>query len=194
MGIARHVRQLGLYDTLRDGGKHDLVREHMRREFLRCKIGFAKHTPLLGIRGDTGIRPLYVDVLSRALNDLEVIEQEKPSSLLGITLTQQDLLAEGHDGWLAGLNAIKGGTDERPMAGKCWKRTLEAGYDTNWYLSICGLARKGQKHSQHTKPTNTRCRWNHICKESTSTTRPTWQNYEQVGTDFRWKWADDLMC
>ena len=99
IGIARNIRQLGIYDTLRDGGKQDLIREKMRRDFLRCKIGFTRNTPLLGIRGGTGMRPLYMDAISRALNYFEVIAQEKASSLLGITLrTERELLAEGHDG------------------------------------------------------------------------------------------------
>ena len=41
IGIGEKVQLLEVYDTMRDGGKHDLIGECMRRDFLRYKIGFA---------------------------------------------------------------------------------------------------------------------------------------------------------
>ena len=74
---------------------------------------------------------MYIDALSRVLNYLEVIEHERPSSLLGITLqTERELLSEGHDGWLNELLMLKKGLQKEQGRGNMvvgantWKMTM----------------------------------------------------------------------
>ena len=135
IGVGAKVKQHGIYDTLRDGRKLETLGESIRRDFLRHKIDIAKHAPLLGIRGDTGVRPLYVpvDALSRALNYWETLQQKKPSSLLG--LTEQPERELWKDGWLGGIqNLVKilGHGQTRNKR----KTLLEDNYDFNWYRHL----------------------------------------------------------
>ena len=63
---------------------------------------------MVALRGDTGFRPLYIDILSRCLKYLEVLENELSGSLLGIALSIEiELYKDGYNGWYAGIVAAR---------------------------------------------------------------------------------------
>ena len=114
---------------MRDGGRHKTAGESLRRDFLRHKVGFAKHTPLLAIRENTGFRPFYIDALTRALNYWEGLNEEKRDSLIGLAIrTEQELWTEGWKGWYLGIPNLekvlgqgKQGTCWNPLMVEQWK-------------------------------------------------------------------------
>ena len=57
-------------------------------------MGATRFEPVLGIRGDSGEFPLYVEGLARALRYRNKQEQEDVNSLLGIALKTQKEMAE----------------------------------------------------------------------------------------------------
>ena len=140
LGVGDLVKKHGIYETFRDGGKHKVVGEKMRLNFLRLKMEVPKYTPQIGIRGDSGFRPMYVDMVARTLKYFDLLEEEKGNSLLGLTLqTEKELWEEGADGWYGAVINIKrslASTDKDLPRNWDWVRALERGYDQGWYKHL----------------------------------------------------------
>ena len=103
-------------------------------------MGLPKYTVHIGIRGDSGFRPMYIDMVARMLKYFDLLQDEKPNSLLGLTLrTEKELREESVDGWYGAVMSIKqclSPTQRDLPSNWDWVRALERGYDESWYKHL----------------------------------------------------------
>ena len=134
IGKGRKIKEFGIYESLRDEGKSELVGEKIRMRFLRLRTGVPKYSASLAVRGETGFRPIYPVVFARGLDYLALVEKEPRNSLLGCALVvEKELWAEGHDGWYGGLRAVLDNFNVRnPTVTRAWSSILKKDYDSNW--------------------------------------------------------------
>ena len=75
IGKGTKIKEHGIYESLRDGGKSELVGEKIRLRFLRIRTGVPKYCSSIAVPGETGFRPLYPVVLARCLDYLALVEK-----------------------------------------------------------------------------------------------------------------------
>ena len=165
---ANLVQQHGVYKTYEDQGKKPIPGEKSKLTFIRIQMGAPRFAPILGIRGDTGEYPLYVEGLARALRFRNILEQEDSSSLLRAGFkTQEELASCGQECWfltlqtvedrITTLNGGKKAEDKAEMV-----EMLRKDYNRNWQTKLRDSNLEGKR--------NSRTRWyrkfkNHMKRE-----------------------------
>ena len=104
---AKAIQQKGIYNTYADKGQKPLPGETIKRAFVRIQMGAPRFAPVLGIKGDSGEYPLYIEGLARAMKFRDKIELEDTGSLLGAALqTQKELMECNQECWLLTIQQV----------------------------------------------------------------------------------------
>ena len=102
------VRKYGTYKTYGDQGVKPIPGEKTKRLFVRTQMGAPRYALVIGIRGDSGEFPLYLEGLARALKYKSKIDTKDNESLLGLARrTQEDMAEHQEDCWLSTLRAVE---------------------------------------------------------------------------------------
>ena len=155
------IRRHGIYHTFSDRGYKPLTGENIKRQYIRLQMGAPRHTPFLSLRGDSGVYPLYIEGLARAIEYYYLVSQSHPESLLGMTLkTQRQLTASGVSCWMNTIQSIRDAlnlTEENEIPSKTTiVERLRLDYDTQWYTDLWTPKASGRL--------STRLKWYHQFK------------------------------
>ena len=140
-GTRPHVQRTGVYNTFKDGGSKPMNGEASKRRFVRIQMGLPRFVPSLAIRGDSGIFPLYVEGLARAVAFRNRISKVPLKSLLGVALETQVQMADtNYDCWLSELRAICHDVFPDKPTGVMTKAEIVEGlkqdYRRHWYQCL----------------------------------------------------------
>ena len=151
---AKLIQKIGIYNTYADKGKKPMAGENAKRTFVRIQMGAPRFAPVLGIRGDSGEFPLYIEGLARALRFRNKLELEDEASLLGAALnTQKELAGCDQECWLlaiqqveqkiASLNEGRKAEDKAQII-----QLLRRDYKRNWQKELRGCNLNGHRNSR----------------------------------------------
>ena len=150
------VRKHGIYKTYGDQGVKPIPGEKTKRLFVRTQMGAPRFAPIIGIRGDSGEFPLYLEGLARALKYKNKIDTEENESLLGLACrTQEDMAEHQEDCWLSTLTAVEQEITQA-NAGKAVAdkaeiiNVLKDDYKRQWQKTLKAIAKSGNKNSRVT--------------------------------------------
>ena len=142
--LVRH----GIYATYNDIGKKPLTMEHIKRRYVRIHMGLPRSAPILAIRGDSGVAPLYVEALARTFQYLQILQKSSPTSLLGVALATQEQMAErGTPCWLTSIQATTKLMQLEDVESRDKSEVvdyLKEDYAQNWYCHLWKPKSNGQ--------------------------------------------------
>ena len=83
---------------------------------------------------------MYIDIATRMFKYFDLLQDEKPNSLLRLTLCpEKELWEDGVDGWYGAVMNIKQclmPTQRDLPSNWDWVSALERGYDESWYKDL----------------------------------------------------------
>ena len=53
--------------------------ERVKRQYIRLQMGLPRNAPILAIRGDSGVMPLYVEMIARSIQYHDHIVKKRHS-------------------------------------------------------------------------------------------------------------------
>ena len=154
--LTRH----GIYTTYADTWKKPLPMESIKRRYIRMQMGLPRSAPLLAIRGDSGVPPLYMEAIARTTQYLQILRKVPAASLLGVALATQDQMAgKDQQCWLLTvkqlINQMHMEQDVLPDKYEVIDY-LKQDYAQNWYCQLWKPKENGRM--------GTRLRWYHKYK------------------------------
>ena len=140
-GRGQKVCNQGIYATFQDQGLNPLCSEATKRSFVRTQMGLPRMAPMVAIRGDSGVWPLYMEGIARSIMYWQKLELKEPDSLLGITLKTQKQMAESRiDCWLGTLQTVIREAVGHDNVTKILKsdvlEALQEDFEKGWYNSL----------------------------------------------------------
>ena len=107
-GRPQVLQQQELYSTYNKGGTKPLAIEHIKRRYTRIQMGLPRSAPILAIRGDSGIMPLYIEALARTLQYHQLLTKVEPHSLLGAAMKiQEQMMTRNQVCWLSNVPGVR---------------------------------------------------------------------------------------
>ena len=145
-GHQKTIERKGIYDTLNEGGFSPMGIEKVKRQYIRLQMGLPRTAPILAIRGDSGIYPLYIETIARMIQYYEYLSKAPPTSLLGTMLkTQLQLANRRQPSWLGTvkevLKQVAGPNMSIPDKATITDK-LKNQYNQHWYEHLWGRKRK----------------------------------------------------
>ena len=152
-GRQKTLTQEGIYNTLNESGANPKGIEKVKRQYIRMQMGLPRNAPILAIRGDSGVYPLYIETIARTIQYYEHLTLSPPMSLLGITLkTQKQLADRQQPSWLGTVRVLINQIEGPAVATMDKASTIDKlkhQYDQHWYEHLWG--KKSQKASAKLK-------------------------------------------
>ena len=148
---AKWVQQLGIYNTYTDKGRKPIPGETSKRSFVRVQMGAPRFAPVLGIRGDSGEYPLYIEGLARPF---VFLEKEDKGSLLGAALqTQKELVGCDQECWLLTIQEVEDKITNLNSGKKTGNKAeiikiLRNDYKKNWRKELKDCNMNGRRNSR----------------------------------------------
>ena len=135
------IREYGLYQTFGDGGHKPLIGENIKRQYIRLQMGAPRRTPFLSLRGDSGVYPLYIEGVARALDYYAILCQNHSDSLLCMTLkTQRQMADSGIPCWMSTVRQIHHKLhiteEEGPLSKADLVEKLRSDYNHSWFTDL----------------------------------------------------------
>ena len=146
---AKAIQQKGIYNTYADKGQKPLPGETIKRAFVRIQMGAPRFAPVLGIRGDSGEYPLYIEGLARAMKFRNKIELEDTAALQ----THKELMECNQECWLLTIQQV----EDKLTCLKAGRLTgdkaelvklLRKDYEQNWRKELRDCNRNGRRNSR----------------------------------------------
>ena len=123
-GRQKVIKQEGIYDALNEGGTNPMGIEKIKRQYIRQQMGLPRTAPILAIRGDSGVYPLYIETIARTIQYYEHLASAPKTSLLGIMLKTQKQLADSQQpSWIGTVRELQSQLGE-PKVGVLDKATI----------------------------------------------------------------------
>ena len=148
------VRKHGIYRTSGDQGVKPIPGEKTKRLFVRTQMGAPRFAPIVGIRGDSGEFPLYLEGLARALKYKNKLNNEEDESLLGLARrTQEDMAEHREECWLSTLTAAKQEITRTNLGKTVTDKAeiveiLKSDYKRHWQKTLRANVEYGKKNSR----------------------------------------------
>ena len=112
--------------------------------FLKKVVGVKKNASTNGVRGDTGVFPVYIDAVMAAMKYWERLKDCKNRLLAAALVEQERMMSRGVHSWGLGMKKIKEGVTKRenptenvsPDTSRAFKTKLFQEFESHWFSAL----------------------------------------------------------